>query len=90
MQSSDRGATNESESVVLTQCRRLVHLEAYTVEGSAYVVFSLSDGTTDEITAEQALEIGRLGTVSIRMAERELVEEELFNFGGLPEGGAAA
>ncbi|MGW4240997.1 hypothetical protein [Nocardia sp. NPDC004722] len=73
MPNRDRIADTESESVFLTQCRRVVHLEAYAVEGLGYVIATLSDGTSDEITAEQALEIGRIGGIAQRMAEEDLL-----------------
>ncbi|KZM72289.1 hypothetical protein [Nocardia terpenica] len=89
MPSSDRVATCESESVMLTQCQRVVQVAAFALEGSGFVVFTFSDGTSDDITAEQALEIGRLGALSLRMAEEEPADGELAS-GDLPEGGAAA
>ncbi|MFC9995660.1 hypothetical protein [Nocardia sp. NPDC127526] len=89
MSSSDRGAIGASESVFLTQCQRVVHVAPFVLEGSPFVVFTFSDGTSDDITAEQAIEIGRIGALSRRIAEQEAAEEELAH-SGQPGGGAAA
>ncbi len=58
-----------SETTLVTQCGHRVHLEAYQVEGTGYVVITHADGTTDEITATQVTDIvAALGARAHRMA----------------------
>ncbi|RDI65699.1 hypothetical protein [Nocardia pseudobrasiliensis] len=69
MSDGDPATDPLSETTLVTQCGHEVHLEAYQVEGTGYVVITHADGTTDEITAAQATDvIAALGVQAHRMA----------------------